>query len=85
MIRLAQDNGFKVHNFYALFFGRERQIWNRDIDHHAPTWLIDGLIAHTGTSKERIIQTTLRAFEPFVFERFNDMGVTKWVLPLGQR
>lgn len=83
MIRLARSNGFKVHNFYAQFFGRERQIWNRDIDHHAPSWLIDGLVARTGTSRERVVQTTLRAFESFAFEHFNETGVTRWILPLG--
>ena len=83
MIRLARGNGFKVHNFYAEFFGRERQVWNRDIDHYAPAWLIDSLAARTGTTLERVRQTTLRAFESFAFERFNEVGVTRWVLPLG--
>ena len=83
MIRLARGNGFKVHNFYAEFFGRERQIWNRDIDHYAPAWLTESLAARTGTTLERVRLTTLRAFESFAFERFNEVGVTRWVLPLG--
>lgn len=83
MIRLARGNGFKVHNFYAEFFGRERQIWNRDIDHYAPPWLTESLAARTGTTLERVRLTTLRAFESFAFERFNEVGVTRWVLPLG--
>ncbi|MCS4509966.1 TniQ family protein [Xylophilus ampelinus] len=83
MIRLARGNGFKVHNFCAQFFGRDRQIWNRDIDHHAPPWLLDALAARSGTTPERIVQTTLRAFESFAFERFNEVGVTRWILPLG--
>ena len=83
MIRLARSNGFKVHNFYAQFFGRERQIWNRDIDHFAPPWLIDGLADRTGTPRERIVQMTLRAFESFAFEHFNEIGMTRWILPLG--
>lgn len=83
MIRLARGNGFKVHNFYAEFFGRERQVWNRDIDHLAPAWLIESLAARTGTPLERVRLTTLRAFESFAFERFNEVGVTRWVLPLG--
>lgn len=83
MIRLARSNGFKVHNFYAQFFGRECQIWNRDIDHFAPAWLIDGLADRTGTPREHIFQTTLRAFESFAFEHFNETGMTRWLLPLG--
>lgn len=83
MIRLARGNGFKVHNFCAQFFGRERQIWNRDIDHHAPSWLISALAARSGTPVERIDQTTLRSFEAIAFERFNEVGATRWILPLG--
>lgn len=83
MIRLARGNGFKVHNFCAQFFGRERQIWNRDIDHHAPPWLINALAARSGMPSERIAQTTLRSFEASAFERFNEVGATRWILPLG--
>lgn len=83
MIRVARDNGFKVHSFYAAHFGRERQIWNRDIDHHAPAWLLDGLEAHTGVQRSRLEAMTLRAFESVVFERFNEGGNTRFLMPLG--
>lgn len=83
MIRLAHANGFKVHNFCAEFFGRNRQIWNRDIDHCAPTWLTDALASRTGVSSERIAQTTLRSLESWVFEHFNEKAMTRWILPLG--
>lgn len=82
MIRLAQGNGFKIHSFYAQFFGSDREIWTRDIDHHAPAWLVDGLAVRTGVPRERIERATLRSFEPFVFERFNPAGATRWVMPL---
>lgn len=71
MIRVARDNGFRVHSFYAAHFRRERQIWNRDIDHHASVWVLDGLEAHTGLQRARLEAMTLRAFESVVFERFN--------------
>lgn len=83
MIRVARDNGFKVHSFYAAHFGRERQIWNRDIDHHAPAWLLDGLEVHTGVQRVRLEAMTLRAFESLVFERFNETGNTRFLMPLG--
>nr|WP_315481921.1 TniQ family protein [uncultured Undibacterium sp.] len=82
MIRIAKSNGFKVHNFYAHFFGKEREIWTRDIDHCAPEWLIHGLAKFTGISSQRISAMGLRGFESFVFERFNEVGVTKFLLPL---
>lgn len=82
MIRVARGNGFKVHSFYAAHFGRERQIWNRDIDHHAPGWLLDCLEAHTGVQRSRLDAMTLRAFESVVFERFNETGNTRFLMPL---
>lgn len=82
MIRVARDNGFKVHSFYAAHFGRERQIWTRDIDHHAPAWLLDGLEAHTGLQRARIEMMTLRVFESIVFERFNETGNTRFLMSL---
>lgn len=82
MIRIARGNGFKVHSFYAAHFGRERQIWNRDIDHHAPAWLLDGLEAHTGVQRVRLEAMTLRAFESVVFERLNETGNTRFLMPL---
>ena len=54
MVRLAHANRYKVHDFYALYFGRERQIWNRDIDHLAPDWLLNGLSFHTGIGTEQL-------------------------------
>lgn len=83
MIRIARGNGFKVHNFYAHYFGRDREIWTRDIDHCAPEWLINGLAKFTGIPTQRISIMALRAFESFAFERFNEVGTTKFLLPLG--
>ena len=82
MIRVARDNGFKVHNFYADHFGRERQIWNRDIDHHAPTWLLDGLETYSGVPHTRLEALTLRAFESIAYERLNETGNTRLLMPL---
>ncbi|MET2595607.1 TniQ family protein [Ralstonia sp. SM1876_UCD536_TZ33] len=82
MIRLAHANRFKVHSFYARFFGRERQVWTRDIDHFAPPWLLQGLSLQSGVSIERLEKLTLRHLESIVFERFNEKGGTRWVMPL---
>lgn len=83
MIRIAHGNGYKIHDFYAEFFGRERQIWTRDIDHHAPAWLIEALSERTGQTTERIRATTLRAYESYAFETFNETGSTRWIMPVG--
>lgn len=83
MVRLARANGYKIHSFYAQFFGPDRQIWNRDIDHHAPDWLIHGLSERTGVPSSRIEDMTLRSYESFAFERMNAAGSTRWILAVG--
>jgi TniQ len=83
MIRLAHGNGYKVHSFYARFFGRHRQIWNRDIDHHTPEWLSQGLAQWSGVTASRIDAATLRIFTPNVISHLNEAGATQWLMPLG--
>jgi hypothetical protein len=83
MVRLARENGVKVHTFYAQYLGRDVQIWNRDIDHFAPAALIELLSRKTGVPVQRIQLATLRSYEGVVFERLNEIGTTRWILPLG--
>lgn len=83
MIRLARGNGYKIHSFYTQYFGLDRQIWNRDIDRLAPSWLLFGLSERTGIAANRIEQMTLRAYESYAFERLNEAGTTRWLLVLG--
>ncbi len=82
MVRIAQGNRSKVYTFYASHFGRDREIWARDIDHFAPTWLIEELSVRTGCSLEKIHAMTLRSLETVVFTTFNEVGETKFILPL---
>lgn len=83
MVRLAHANGCKVHTFYSMEFGRDRQIWNRDIDRLAPDWLVEGLAIRTKISKDRVINISLRSYDGVVYEKHNAQGNTKWILPLG--
>jgi len=39
--------------------------------------------ARTATPKRRAFQTTLRAYEGYVFEKLNVQGISKWIRPLG--
>ena len=83
MVRLAHANRYKVQEFYTLYFGRERQIWNRDIDHLAPEWLLKGLSAQTGIQIEELHSLSLRSFEGIVYENFREKTITRGLLPLG--
>ncbi len=40
LVRIAHGHGMKLQTFCAVIFGREKSIWNRDIDKLAPEWLV---------------------------------------------
>jgi len=83
LIRLAHANCLKVHTFCKAYLGKNREIWNRDIDVFAPEWLIVGLSKVSGASIEEIEQTTIRSFQGIVFEKLYSKSKTPWVLPYG--
>lgn len=82
LVRVAHANGLKVQSFCRLTFGNERQVWNRDIDRLAPLWLIEAMATRTGTTIERVWQTTLMAYRGKLFEQEKASGQLKWMLSL---
>lgn len=83
LVRLAHGHGLKLQTFSSMVFGRDKSIWNRDIDKLAPDWLIDRLFECTGASMETILDTTLKSYEGILYEHLQPNGNTKWILPLG--
>jgi hypothetical protein len=82
LVRLAHGHGLKVQTFCNLIFGNRRQVWNRDIDRLAPTWLLDELSARTGTSPEAVFNTTLRSYDGLLYPKFRSASVLQWILAL---
>jgi hypothetical protein len=82
LVRLAHGHGLKVQTFCNLIFGNRRQVWNRDIDRLAPTWLVDELSRRTGTSPEMAWSTTLRTYEGLLYPKFRMSGALHWILAL---
>jgi len=82
LVRLAHGHGLKVQTFCTLIFGSQRQIWNRDMDRLAPTWLIDELSQRTATPPAVVWNTTLRSYEGLLFRRFKASGALQWILAL---
>jgi hypothetical protein len=83
LIRLAHAHGQKLQTFCAQLFGRNKAIWNRDIDRLAPDWLVARLSEVTATPIEKITATTLKSYEGYLYERHQPNGNTRWILPLG--
>jgi|SRR5450830_35089 len=82
LVRLAHGHGLKVQTFCNLIFGNQRQIWNRDMDRLAPDWLIDELSLRTGTPRDVVWNTTLRAYEGVLYSKFRLSGMLQWILGL---
>lgn len=83
LVRLAHGHGLKLQTFSSMVFGRDKSIWNRDIDKLAPDWLIDRIAECSGASKQAVLDTTLKSYEGSLYEHHQPNGNTRWLLPLG--
>lgn len=82
LVRLAHGHGMKAQTFCNVIFGNRRQVWNRDIDRLAPTWLLDELSFRTGTPLAAVFGATLRAYEGLLYRKFRSAGPLNWILLL---
>lgn len=83
MIRLAHGNLMKAHTMCAIYFGNNRQIWNRDIDVLAPNWMLEGLSSLSGVMQDDLELTTLRSYESIVYEHLSPNNRNPWILAQG--
>ncbi|WP_369597788.1 TniQ family protein [Aquitalea aquatica] len=82
LVRVAHANGLKVQTFCDHEFGSERQLWNRDIDRLAPTWLVETMSEKTGTPLKCAMATTLLTYEGKLYNKYHPSGQLRWILPL---
>jgi len=82
LVRLARAHGLRLHTFCDLAW-RHKPIWNRDIDKSADEEILRVLSEKTATPIERVRQTTLAAYEGWLYEKHNPYGNTKWIMPVG--
>ena len=81
-IRLAHANMLKAETFGTILWGRQHQLWNRDIDRLSPEWLIRDLSSLTGTPFHVAWSTTLKSYEGKIFTELHPSGISPWVLPV---
>jgi TniQ/Putative transposase of IS4/5 family (DUF4096) len=56
-------------------------LWHRDIDRNVSTQILSVLADKTGIGIGRLRDSTLSAFEGWIYERLNTMGNAQWVMP----
>lgn len=82
LVRLARVYGIKTHSFCSSIWPG-KSIWNRDIDRLADAEVLSTLADKTATPYERVYETTLRAFEGRLWEKYNPIGNNPWLMPIG--
>lgn len=82
IVRIAHANGLKIQTFCDLEFGKDFQIWNRDIDRNAPEWLLATMRDKTGTPIKQVRSTTAKLYEKRLFPRLHSASQLRWFMPL---
>lgn len=80
---VAKSNGAKLQRFCDCIFGKDRQLWNRDIDRTPPGRILRDLSSATRISRTTIEALTLRAYRGRLFRSPLATGQQRWILPLG--
>ncbi|MBE0506979.1 MAG: TniQ family protein [Marinospirillum sp.] len=81
LVRCAHANGMKVQTFCDQVFGKEYQVWYRDIDRNAPDWLLNIMSQKTGTPIKLVHHTTARLYEKRLFPILHPASQLRWFLP----
>jgi len=84
LVRLAWNNGEKLHPFCVRRLGVRWNVWGHDVDRLAPLDIIERAAIKTGIDIERVFSTTLAAFEGKIYERHVTKGVAQWIMPIGR-
>lgn len=82
IIRSAAAHGQRLHSFCTDHW-RGEQLWNRDLDHHAPAVVLHSLAIGTGIGLDRARQTTFASFEGVLHEGPDPIAAMGFVRPLG--
>lgn len=82
IVRTAHANGLKAQTFCEQVFGKEFQIWNRDIDRNAPAWLLNIMSSKTGTLKKTVQNSTVALYESRLFPTLHSYSQLRWFMPV---
>lgn len=83
LVRIACANGLKLQTFCDGVFGKDYQLWNRDIDRLARGQFLRALSHHSGTPMQRVRDTTLAIYSDRLYRKGAASGQLRWILPLG--
>jgi hypothetical protein len=82
LVRLAHVHGATLYSFCWQLWP-QHALWNCDIDRVFDVSTLTVLAERTATPYERVLETTLWAFEGKIVERFSTSASPLWLLPPG--
>jgi hypothetical protein len=82
LVRIACGHSMKLQTFCRVSLGKGQEIWVRDIDRQAMSWLLEAVSKHTGVSLSEVKQTSLRAYQGWLYRNYRWSGHQYWLLPL---
>lgn len=82
LIRLAHAHGYKVEQLCVMLLGRDRRLWNSDVDKFQPPDLREALKRVTGITDAQLDSASLHSFEGYVSDYFNAQGGSCWIVPI---
>ena len=74
IVRTAHHNGLKLQTFSDLVFGKNNQIWNRDIDRLAPGFVLQTMSNRASISLKEANKTTLKLYINRLFPALKPSG-----------
>jgi len=82
IVRAAHHNGLKIQTFSEIIFGKQHQIWNRDVDRLAPNFILKIMSSRTSTPINIAKKSTLSLYSGRLFPAIKPSGILRWVNPL---
>ncbi len=90
LCRLALAHGLHPSSLCSIILSIEQSsdhsdgkwLWHGDIDKGIRAGILSVLADKTGTGIERVRNTTLAAYEGWIYERLNTLGRSHWVMPI---
>jgi hypothetical protein len=81
LLRIAVAHGLKLNLFCAAIWSKGL-VMGRDIDRLSDERVINLIAEGTGVTPARVAETTLSAYEGWLFEKQNHQGYTPWIISL---
>jgi hypothetical protein len=83
LVRLAHAHGYKSEQLCRILLGREKPMWNRDIDKELSDELRVSLKQVTAVTDLVLDEIGLIAYQGRLSEHVFANGITRWILPAG--